>query len=81
MSVTAAESPFTPGDIVQLRSGGPFMTVIGVSEDRDRMGCGWFWAGRYQSAVFATHQLNRADAEAVQAAANLKSRTRSDDRA
>ena len=72
MSEASSKKVFSPGEIVQLRSGGPFMTVIAVSEDGDRMGCGWFWAGRYQSNVFSAHQLNHPDVEAVQAAANLR---------
>ena len=75
MSETHLENPFLPGEVVQLRSGGPFMTVIGISNDGDRMGCGWFWAGRYQSNVFSRNQLIRPDPDAVQTATKLKSQT------
>lgn len=30
------------GDVVQLKSGGPTMTVSYESDDRDSVGCTWF---------------------------------------
>ena len=38
------EQPFKPGDVVQLRSGGPVMTVesIGSMMDDESVNCVWF---------------------------------------
>ncbi len=68
----AVDERFAPGEVVQLKSGGPFMTVIGISEDGDRLGCGWFWSGRYQTDIFTSHQLKQPSGEALRAATNLK---------
>jgi uncharacterized protein YodC (DUF2158 family) len=38
-------SQFRPGDQVRLRSGGPPMTVLGVSAKGGEVKCSWFDAG------------------------------------
>lgn len=37
-----ADQTFQPGDVVQLKSGGPLMTIISVSETGRSVDCGWF---------------------------------------
>jgi uncharacterized protein YodC (DUF2158 family) len=38
----AEETTFEVGDLVQLRSGGPIMTVSWVQPGRDELTCHWF---------------------------------------
>jgi len=68
------KNPFSPGEIVQLKSGGPLMTVTEVPELRDWLSCSWFWSGRYRTGQFFCCELMRPSAEIIQAAASLKSR-------
>ncbi len=71
MSVLSG-SPFSPGDIVQLRSGGPFMTVLGQEQGRSYLECAWFWSGRYQTNKFYFHELRAPSKEAIEAALKIK---------
>ena len=52
---------FKAGDVVQLKSGGPKMTVR--ETDDDGVFCQWFHNNRVQSAYFAPEQLNAVDPE------------------
>lgn len=53
---------FTVGAIVQLKSGGPVMTVTG--SDADGVGCLWFDArSTLQSGVFKPQTLKRVKAK------------------
>ena len=59
----ASEGSFSPGDVVQLKSGGPRMTVAGPSEvhGADHVSCDWFEDGVRQSADFRVEQLQRPE--------------------
>jgi uncharacterized protein YodC (DUF2158 family) len=49
----AERQPFQPGDVVQLKSGGPAMTVGGkVAEDSIR--CHWFDGATAKTEIFPT---------------------------
>ena len=49
----AERQPFKPGDVVQLKSGGPAMTVGGkVAEDSIR--CHWFDGATAKTEIFPT---------------------------
>ena len=49
----AEQQPFKPGDVVQLKSGGPAMTVGGkVAEDSIR--CHWFDRATAMTEIFPT---------------------------
>ncbi len=52
---------FKVGDVVQLKSGGPKMTVSEI--DSDGVFCQWFHNSRVQTADFAPEQLRNADPE------------------
>lgn len=43
------------GDIVQLKSGGPYMTIYSVSGDK--IGCVWFVDKKPEHASFAAETL------------------------
>jgi uncharacterized protein YodC (DUF2158 family) len=51
-----------PGEIVQLKSGGPLMTVVKV-EDAKRITCMWFATdqGEYRTQVFEQAWLDVVD--------------------
>jgi uncharacterized protein YodC (DUF2158 family) len=55
---------FKPGDVVQLKSGGPKMTVEQVGQDAVLMNpavwCSWFVGTRLQKEVFSPDALDRA---------------------
>ena len=40
---------FQLGDVVQLKSGGPKMTVVGIS--KDKVNCSWFADGKLEAAL------------------------------
>ena len=71
MSVLSG-SPFSAGDIVQLRSGGPFMTVLGPEPGKSYLECAWFWSGRYQTGKFYFHELRTPSREAIEAMLRIK---------
>lgn len=56
---------FNPGDIVQLKSGGPKMTVIKLEkyrlEPEEKALCAWFndIQGKYESLAFTMDALNK----------------------
>jgi uncharacterized protein YodC (DUF2158 family) len=59
--------PFKPGDIVQLKSGGPKMTVVVLSDtvyqNKQWMAkCKWWNGGAYQDAFFSFEELDKAEA-------------------
>jgi uncharacterized protein YodC (DUF2158 family) len=51
---------FHPGEVVQLRSGGPPMTVVQVAPDR-KVRCVWFCdkEAKYATELFDPHVLAR----------------------
>jgi len=49
-----------PGDVVQLKSGGPLMTVRWVGDKAD-VSCTWFVGSEVRHADFKVEQLNLAD--------------------
>lgn len=46
------------GDKVDLKSGGPTMTVTEISE-RGSVRCTWFWDGEYKATVFPKDALKK----------------------
>jgi len=52
------EVPLKPGDVVQLKSGGPFMTIESV-DDADAV-CVWFEQSRQNRDKFALIMLTSA---------------------
>ena len=54
------DTSFRPGDVVQLNSGGPKMTVVSVQSD-GTLRCVWFQEdGKQDSGVFAQVALRAA---------------------
>jgi uncharacterized protein YodC (DUF2158 family) len=51
------------GDLVQLKSGGPVMTVTGILPDGERVHCKWFAGAKVETDTFATATLNTAQAK------------------
>lgn len=51
---------FEEGQTVQLRSGGPVMTVAGFDEDANAYACTWFEGPKLSSARFKEFQLQEA---------------------
>lgn len=45
-------NPFKIGDIVQLKSGGPRMTVIGDLRDEEQVYTAWFAADKKETGSF-----------------------------
>lgn len=43
---------FEIGDVVQLKSGGPKMTIIEITPDKSRLLCTWFAGGNNKQASF-----------------------------
>ena len=58
----AESEAFKDGDLVYHRSGGAAPKMVVVSYDRgDRLYlCRWFLDGKYQSASFFAHELEKA---------------------
>ncbi|QHI88697.1 YodC family protein [Klebsiella sp. MPUS7] len=48
---------FEDGAVVQLKSGGPLMTVSSFNEEYKTYHCEWFAGNDLQSANFYEHQL------------------------
>lgn len=57
--VVQPDHDFEIGDLVELKSGGPVMTVVGIAAASLR--CGWFTEGEYLSGTFPSTALDRAD--------------------
>jgi len=56
---------FTSGDFVQLKSGGPKMTISGESSIRPgNFNCKWFAGSKLNQGVFAPEELQRYDEDA-----------------
>lgn len=57
----------SPGDVVQLRSGGPIMTVKGLMKEgrQEYVYCDWFFEGRHDAAAFHENQLISAEAPSI----------------
>ena len=53
------DTSFKPGDVVQLNSGGPKMTVEAVQSDGS-LRCVWFHEGKKDSGVFPQVSLRAA---------------------
>ena len=51
---------FTEGDVVQLKSGGPKMTISMIGEDRD-VHCQWFKDDNVQFNVFSPESLIKVE--------------------
>ncbi|MBM4042792.1 MAG: DUF2158 domain-containing protein [Planctomycetes bacterium] len=50
-----------PGDVVQLRSGGPLMTVASI--DEHGVTCMWFDRNKREGAIFPPEALQKEDVE------------------
>jgi uncharacterized protein YodC (DUF2158 family) len=50
---------FKPGDLVQLKSGGPVMTVNAIMSV-ERLQCTWFGGKKLESGVFHVEALQAA---------------------
>jgi uncharacterized protein YodC (DUF2158 family) len=62
-----AEQSFQPGDIVQLKSGGPKMTVQRkddflprIGQEADKVECQWFVGNKLQHGSFFPESLKSA---------------------
>ena len=52
--------PFKVGDVVQLKSGGPLMTISQIGADvngRPRVWCDWFDGNKMANALFPPESL------------------------
>ncbi|HDS1213010.1 TPA: DUF2158 domain-containing protein [Shewanella algae] len=49
------------GDVVQLKSGGPYMTIYSVSGEK--VGCVWFVENKPEHAAFAAETLELVEKE------------------
>ena len=78
--MSQAQNQLSSGDVVQLKSGGPFMTVIRRDEDDGTYLCSWFWSGRYQTAWFPPLLLGRPSDQSVDAATSLRTKNAEADR-
>ncbi|RTQ52312.1 DUF2158 domain-containing protein [Hymenobacter gummosus] len=63
-----ADQPFKPGDIVQLKSGGPKMTVerkdgfrISLPGEADKVDCQWFVGNKLQHGSFYPESLKAVE--------------------
>lgn len=65
---------FEPGDVVQLKSGGPFLTVADYERERDLYECTWFWSGRCQSSRFPPQILVEVETSILRASLDLRSK-------
>jgi uncharacterized protein YodC (DUF2158 family) len=59
-----SEQAFKEGDVVQLRSGGPRMTIKGIGKygmvaKEDNALCEWFDGAKRNEHVFELHSLER----------------------
>ncbi|EOC1349422.1 DUF2158 domain-containing protein [Cronobacter dublinensis] len=53
------EDKFEDGTLVQLKSGGPIMTVESYNKDSDKYVCEWFTNGKRNSELFRRTSLNK----------------------
>lgn len=52
---------FKPGDVVQLKSGGPLMTVDYCNEDIDTICCSWFHGKARNQEQFHPETLQKRE--------------------
>ncbi|MCL5502106.1 DUF2158 domain-containing protein [Escherichia coli] len=53
------EEQFEAGTLVQLKSGGPIMTVESYNKDSDKYFCEWFSNGKRNSELFRKTSLQQ----------------------
>lgn len=58
------EEKFEDGALVQLKSGGPIMTVESYHKDSDKYNCEWFANGKRNSELFRKTSLTRYEPSA-----------------
>jgi uncharacterized protein YodC (DUF2158 family) len=64
INIMKQQEQFKDGDIVQLKSGGPKMTVIeGFIGTSGWVRCAWFAASKHETAAFPPESLKRPDAD------------------
>jgi len=61
---------FQPGDVVQLKSGGPPMTVCSISKEDGQVWCNWFVQDDKKQTHFHPEVLVKVDETASQPAAS-----------
>lgn len=72
------DRPLAPGDVVQLKSGGPDMTIAekvvtsACEPGRDGWRCEWFDGGRHEQRVFPPAMLRRVEPSAAPVAASAE---------
>lgn len=54
-----SEENLKPGDVVELKSGGPAMTVKGTAYGTEGLICSWFDGKKVQEREFEPAQLKR----------------------
>lgn len=57
-----SKKEFVSGDLVQLLSGGPVMTVHDFNEHSETYNCQWFAGKKLDNGRFKFSQLKRAEA-------------------
>jgi uncharacterized protein YodC (DUF2158 family) len=57
--MSESKQKFRPGDIVQLKSGGPIMTVD--TEEKSEIGCLWFAESELRNGRFSPTSLKLAE--------------------
>lgn len=60
-SKSGSKKEFVAGDLVQLLSGGPVMTVHDYNEYGETYSCQWFAGKKLDSGRFKFSQLKRAE--------------------
>ena len=56
-----AEKEYQIGDLVQLKSGGPTMTVTSVASSRRDVGCKWFSGSKLAEGFFPIAALQHPE--------------------
>jgi len=55
----ASNEEFKAGDIVRLKSGGPDMTVSGLTYTKDELVCKWFGGKKLEEGHFPPQAIER----------------------
>lgn len=63
MAKQGSKGGFKSGDIVRLKSGGPDMTVTGLSYGEDELICKWFGGKKLENGQFPPESLEHVTKE------------------